>query len=115
MSENKPKVGDKVLCFDNRPYYDSRREKTWRDIWYLSVITKIYDEGEDTPLGNDIQYEFTKETGEGKHYFVGGSPKSYYPRNELEKLRLKPLGFDSEGKTNLWIIPFAVDYLYHST
>ena len=114
MSEQEPKIGDKVLCFDHNIYYDSYRDKTWRDVWYISVITNIYSEGEDTPLGNDIQYELTKETGEGKNYFVGGSPKTYYPRNYLTKLRLQPLGFDSEGKTNLWIIPFALDYLHNS-
>ena len=114
MSKQQPKIGDKVLSFDDNIYYDGYMKKSWRDVWYISVITNIYSEGEDTPYGSGDNIEYEMMTGEGKNYFVGSSPKSYYPRNKSEELRLQPLGFDKQGKTNLWIIPFALDYLHNS-
>ena len=52
MSKQEPKIGDKVLCFDDKIYYDGYMKKSWRDVWYISVITNIYSEGEDTPHGS---------------------------------------------------------------
>jgi hypothetical protein len=114
MSKQEPKIGDKVLSFDDNIYYDGYMKKSWRDVWYISVITNIYSEGEDTPYGSGdkIEYEMINETGEGKHRFLGAGLKSYVMRDG--KNPLKPLGFDSQGKPNLWIFPHTLKNLHKS-
>jgi|TARA_R100000030_G_C3243776_1_gene121234 hypothetical protein len=116
MSKQEPKIGDKVLCFDDKIYYDGYMKKSWRDVWYISVITNIYSEGEDTPYGSGdkIEYEMINETGEGEHRFLGAGLTSFVFRDKTGKNPLKPLGFDSQGVTNLWIFSHELKNLHNS-
>ena len=111
MSKQEPKIGDKVLCFDDKIYYDGYMKKSWRDVWYISVITNIYSEGEDTPYGSGdkIEYEMINETGEGEHRFLGAGLTSFVFRDKTGNK--KPTSFIWCGF--FYALTFGVGFFMH--